>query len=206
VCYTRDLSYSVPASQITNLKMKKYVAFLRAINVAGHTIVGMSDLRDAFEAVGCRDVRTYIQSGNVIFESPEEDSAAMFHKIRVKLRDLFGSEPGILFRTVRDLEGIVRAAPFKDFHTEPGIKLYVAFLVEKTRTKPRFPLVAPKEALEAVGMKSLEVFIVSRRKKNGFYGFPNNFIEKELGVSATSRNWSTLTKLVAFAQKPVASK
>jgi uncharacterized protein (DUF1697 family) len=89
---------------IANLKMKRYVAFLRAINVAGHTIVRMSDLRDAFKVAGCKDVSTYIQSGNVIFESPEEDSAAMFRKIRVKLRDLFGSEPGILFRTVRDLE------------------------------------------------------------------------------------------------------
>jgi uncharacterized protein (DUF1697 family) len=128
----------------------------------------MSDLRDAFKVAGCKDVSTYIQSGNVIFESPEEDSAAMFRKIRVKLRDLFGSEPGILFRTVRDLEGIVRAAPFRDFHAEPGIKLYVAFLAEKTRTRPRFPLVSAKEALEAIEMKSREVFIVSRRKQNGF--------------------------------------
>jgi hypothetical protein len=54
-------------------------------------------------------------------------------------------------------------------------------------------------------MKELEVFIVSRRKKNGFYGFPNNFIEKELGVSATTRNWSTLTRIVELARKgPVA--
>ena len=195
-----------PSHLIANLRMKKYVAFLRAINVAGHTIVRMSDLRDAFEAVGCRDVRTYIQSGNVIFKSPEEDSDAIFHKIRVKLRDLLGCEPGILFRTVRDLEGVLRAAPFEGFHAEPGIKLYVAFLAEKTRTKPRFPLVSAKEALEAIGMKGLDVFIVSRRKQNGFYGFPNNFIEKELGVSATSRNWSTLTKLVVFARQPVESK
>jgi uncharacterized protein (DUF1697 family) len=62
-------------------------------------------------------------------------------------------------------------------------------------------LVSAKEALEAIEMKSREVFIVSRRKQNGFYGFPNNFIEQELGVSATTRNWSTLTRLVAFARQ-----
>jgi uncharacterized protein (DUF1697 family) len=185
---------------ISNRNMKKYVAFLRAVNVAGHAIVRMSHLRDAFEAAGCKDVGTYIQSGNVIFEAPEENSTVVFQKIRVKLHDLIGSEPVILFRTVRFLEGIVRAAPFKDFHAEPGIKLYVAFLSEKTMTRPCFPLVSQKEALEAIGMKSLEVFIVSRRKKSGFYGFPNNFIEKELGVLATSRNWSTLTRLVVFAR------
>jgi hypothetical protein len=49
--------------------------------------------------------------------------------------------------------------------------------------------------VEAIAIKRSEVFIVSRRKSNGFYGFPNNFIEKEMGVSATSRNWSTVTKI-----------
>lgn len=106
-----------------------------------------------------------------------------------------------MFRTVREVEGILRGAPFKGFEREPAIKLYVAFLFQRPRSKPRFPLLSSKEALEAIAMKNLEVFIVSRRKKNGFFGFPNNFIEKELGVSATSRNWSTLTKIVEFVRK-----
>ncbi len=181
--------------------MNKYVAFIRAVNVAGHASVRMSDLRDVFTAAGCKGVRTYIQSGNVIFDSPEDNIAAVFQRVRVRLCDLLGAEPGILFRTVREVEGILRGAPFKGFETQPGIKLYVAFLSQKPRSKPRFPLLSPKEALEAIAMKSREVFIVSRRKKNGFYGFPNNFIEKELGVSATSRNWSSLTKIVEFVRK-----
>jgi len=180
--------------------MKKYVAFMRPINVAGHASVRMSDLRDAFAAAGCKGVRTYIQSGNVIFESPEGSTAAVFQRVRVKLRDLLGNEPGVLFRTLGEVEAIVRGAPFKGFEAEPGIKLYVAFLSRKPRSKPRFPLHSSKEALEAVAMKNLNVFIVSRRKKSGFYGFPNNFIEKELGISATSRNWSTLTKIVEFVR------
>ena len=181
--------------------MNQYVAFIRAINVAGHASVKMSDVRDAFVAAGCRGVRTYIQTGNVIFESPERDPAVVLQKVRVKLRGLLGGEPGVLFRTVRELEGIVRGTPFKDAKAEPGVKLYVAFLFRKPGSKPRFPLFSPKEALEAVALKNLEVFIVSRRKKNGFYGFPNNFIEQELGVAATSRNLSTLTKIVEFVRK-----
>jgi uncharacterized protein (DUF1697 family) len=175
--------------------MKQYIAFLRAINVAGHANVRMSDLKDAFAAAGCTGVRTYIQSGNVIFETPEENTAAVFQRVQLKLRDLLGDKPGLFFRKVRQVERIVRGAPFKRFEVEPGIKLYVAFLSRKPRSKPRFPLLSRKEALEAVAIKNLEVFIVSRRKKNGFYGFPNNFIEKELGVSATSRNWSTVTRV-----------
>lgn len=181
--------------------MSQYIAFLRAINVGGHASVKMSDLKDAFAAAGCAGVRTYIQSGNVIFEAPEENTAAVFERVRLKLRDLLGDEPGLLLRTVRQVEEIVRGAPFKRFQAEPGIKLYVVFLSRKPRSKPRFPLLSPKEALEAVAISNLEVFIVSRRKKSGFYGFPNNFIEKELGVSATTRNWSTVTKIVEFVRK-----
>lgn len=181
--------------------MNQYVAFMRAINVGGHASVRMSDLRDAFAAAGCKGVRTYIQSGNVIFDCPARDRAAILQKVRVKLRDVLGEEPDILFRTVREIEGIISRAPFKEFEAEPGIKLYVAFLFRRPRRKPRFPLISSKEALEVLAMRNREVFIVSRRKRNRFFGFPNNFIEKELGVSATSRNWSTITKIVEFAQR-----
>jgi uncharacterized protein (DUF1697 family) len=181
--------------------MNQYVAFLRAINVAGHAIVKMDDLRDAFTAAGCAGVRTCIQSGNVIFESSAEDAAAVFQRVRARLRSLLGEEPGVSFRTVHDVEKIVRGSPFKSFEAEPGIKLYVAFLSRKPESSPRLPLLQPKEALEAIAIKNLEVFIVSRRKKSGFYGFPNNFIEKELGVSATTRNWSTVTRIVELVRQ-----
>ncbi len=181
--------------------MSQYIAFLRAINVPGHARLRMSALKGAFAAAGCTGVRTYIQSGNLIFEAPEENTAAVFQRVRLKLRELLGEKSGLLFRTVRQVERIVSGAPFKRFEAEAGIKLYVAFLSRKPRGKPRFPLVSSQEALEAVAIKNLEVFIVSRRKKSGFYGFPNNFIEKELGVSATSRNWSSVTKIVAFVRK-----
>jgi uncharacterized protein (DUF1697 family) len=165
----------------------------------------MDDLRDAFAGAGCKGVKTFIQSGNVVFESPRQ-TTAVFERIREKLRDLLGYEPGVLFRAARQLETILTAAPFKGFETEPGIKRYVVFLSQKPRSKPRLPLVSFKEGLEAVGMKNLDVFVVSRRKKNGCYGFPSNFIEKELGVRATSRNWSTMTKLVELVRKTCASR
>ena len=145
--------------------MTKYVAFMRAINVAGHASVRMNDLKNAFAAAGCKGVRTYIQSGNVIFEGPEENTPAVFQRIRIKLRELLGDEPAVLFRTVREVERIVKGVPFKDVEAEPDTKLYVTFLSRKPQSKPRFPLLSSKEALEAIAMKNLEVLIVSRRKK-----------------------------------------
>jgi uncharacterized protein (DUF1697 family) len=179
-----------------------YVAFLRAINVAGHAIVKMDVLRGAFTAAGCQNVQTYIQSGNVIFDGPD-DADALFRKVRIQLRKLLGGEPGVLFRTGRELQALVRGLPFKSVQSEPLIKLYVVFLSEKPLIQLKLPLVSQKEAVEAIAMKKLEVFVVSHRKPNGFYGFPNNFIEKELGVSATSRNWSTVTKIVEVLQRAV---
>jgi uncharacterized protein (DUF1697 family) len=181
--------------------MTQYVAFMRAINVAGHAIVKMDDLKSAFTASGCVRVRSYIQSGNVVFDGPTGKAAtALFESVRSGLRELLGSDPGIMFRTVRDVERIVSSAPFLRFETEARLKLYVVFLARKPTVRPAFPLRSDKEALDAIAMTNREVFIVSRQKKNGFYGFPNNFIEKALGVPATSRNWSTVTRIVALAR------
>ena len=181
----------------------QYVMFLRAINVAGHATVKMTDLKDAFLSGGCQGVTTLIQSGNVIFESAEKNTAALFQNIRGELRDLLGGEPEMVTRTVRELERMHERAPFKRLKAEPDAKLYVAFLARKpsSRIQPTFPLVVPKEGLEAIAMTDREVFVVSRRKENGFYGFPNGFIEKELGVPATTRNWSTVTRIIELLKK-----
>jgi uncharacterized protein (DUF1697 family) len=173
-----------------------YIAFVRAINVAGHASLRMTDARDAFTAAGCRNVRTYIQSGNVLFECPARKVTATLRAVKRRLADARAGEPIILWRSEQQLEEMVRHAPFTHRDAGPKVKLYVAFLARAPRIKLRFPVRLPKEALEAVAMTEREVFIVSRPKKNGFFGFPNNFIEDALDVPATTRNWSTITKIV----------
>src|SRR5713101_2792487 len=103
--------------------MNQYVAFLRAINVGGHAVVKMTDLRDAFAAAGCKGVRTYIQTGNVVFDMPEDKTDAALRKVRGRLNKLLGHEPGVVVRTLRELEGLIKSAPFKDVEGEPGVKL-----------------------------------------------------------------------------------
>jgi len=182
----------------------QYVTFLRAINVAGHATVKMADLKTAFASAGCRQVVTLIQSGNVIFESAEK-KALLFQNIHTKLGQLLGDDPVLVTRTARELEQLVTTCPFSGIKAGSDPKLYVVFMGRKPAIRPALPLVQPQEALEAIAMTDREVFIVSRRKKNGFYGFPNNFIEKELGVPATTRNWSTVTKIVAALRQSAVS-
>lgn len=174
--------------------MGTHVAFLRAINVAGHTSVRMSDLKRVFADSGCEEVKTFIQSGNVMFRAPCGDTAYLFELIRNNLRAFLGSETTVVFRSFRQLQGIVRAAPFNDMDADPDIKLYVAFLSGRPRSKPKLPIFSPKDALEAVDTRGPNVFIVSR-KKNGRYGFPNQFVEKIFRMQATTRNWSTVTRI-----------
>ncbi|HJU87990.1 MAG TPA: DUF1697 domain-containing protein [Gemmatimonadaceae bacterium] len=181
--------------------MSKHVAFLRAINVGGHAIVRMTDLKDAFSAAGCKAVGTYIASGNVLFEAPDEKLEAIATKIRARLTKLLGHEPGLILRSARQLDATIRAAPFKDLERRVDLKLYVIFLGDKPKKKRSFPIESEKEAMTLTGMSGRDVFVVSRMKSNRMYGFPNAVVESELGVSATSRNWNTVRKIAELLKK-----
>ena len=180
--------------------MITFIAFLRAINVGGHAVVKMTDVRDAFAVAGCGNVRTYIQTGNVVFDASEKTIGSLLQKVRGRMKRLLGHEPGVAVRTLAELEGLMKSSPFRKMKNDPKVKLCVAFLANKPSRTPTFPLVSDKEQLEAISMKNLDVFIVSRRKPNGWFGFPLAVIEKEILVPATVRNWSTVTKVVDFAR------
>jgi uncharacterized protein (DUF1697 family) len=179
--------------------MPAYVAFLRAINVGGRAIVKMADLQRAFTAAGCTNVRTLIASGNVLFDAEAADRGVRA-RIERQVARLLEAEPIIVYRTIRELQRLVAAAPFGALAGDRRLKLYVIFVRRKTRARPSFPMHQPGEFLEAIGMHNGDVLVVSGRKPNGVYGFPNNWIEKELGVTATARNWSTVTKIARSAR------
>ena len=97
--------------------MTTYVSFLRAINVGGHGVVRMTDVRDAFVAAGCRNVRTYIQTGNVVFDAPVKTIDSLLEKIRRRMKRLLGHEPGVAVRTLAELEALLKSSPFRKMKT-----------------------------------------------------------------------------------------
>ena len=179
------------------MKHTRYVAFVRAINVRGHAMIAMTDLCEAFAAAGCGNVSSYIQSGNILFHAATRDHEALFTKIRTRLRALAGGEPAIVFRTILELEAAARAAPFAAAADDRTVKRYVVFLAGRSTRTPKLPIVDAKERLELVGVARGHAYVASRRKPSGMYGFPNSFVENALGVAATSRNWNTVTKILA---------
>jgi uncharacterized protein (DUF1697 family) len=180
--------------------MTRYVAFLRAINVRGHALIAMTDLCAAFESAGCRNATSFIQSGNVIFDSGAADTAPLFRRVHRKVRALAGGEPEIVYRSLGDLEALARAKPFDGLEDDRLLKLYVVLLAAKPVKRPRLPLEDAKERLEVIGRTGLDVLLVSRRKPSGMYGFPNAFVEQAYGVPATSRNWNTVRRILERAR------
>jgi uncharacterized protein (DUF1697 family) len=79
--------------------------------------------------------------------------------------------------------------------------LCIVFLADEPKHKPRLPLASKTEKLEVFEVKDRAAFIIARRKQTGWFGFPNNFAEKELGVLGTTRQWSTLNKLLKAAER-----
>ncbi len=178
----------------------EYVAFLRAVNVGGRAVVLMTDVRDAFARAGAQNVRTVIQSGNVLFAAAPREVAGILDRAGHRLGALAGERPAIALRTVGEVSRLVDDSPFAALPDTTGAKLYVAFLADRPRRAPVFPLVSAKEALEAIGLRDRDVFIVSRRKPNGMFGFPNNFVEEQLNIGATTRNWTTVTRIAGLVR------
>jgi uncharacterized protein (DUF1697 family) len=179
--------------------MNTYVALLKGINVGGKNLIKMQTLIESFESLGLKGVRSYIQCGNIVFESKEAASEKLRRKIEKQLGKTFGHDAHVILKTVSDLESLIRQNPFRRIATNRDTMLCVAFLANAPTAKPKLPLQSQTEKLELIAIKDQAAFVVARRKQTGWFGFPNNFVEKELGVLATTRQWSTVGKIVQFA-------
>lgn len=182
-------------------EMTKYVALLRGINVGGHKLIKMADLREVFARSGFRNVITYIQSGNVIFDAKEADSDKVVRKLEKAIYHSLGHEVVVILQTVAGLKESIKTDPFKRIESEDEVVRFVTFMSADPPKVPRLPFVIATENAEILSMRNRTAFLACRRKPNGMFGFPNPFFEKELGVTATTRNWTTVNKILELAER-----
>ena len=174
--------------------MPKYVALLRAVNVAGHPRISTADLEQIFRAAGARGVSSFGHAGNLLFSAARAPSAIVA-RARDAIERRHGERPLIVLRSAAELRELKAAEPFAKCGAAAGDKLYVVFLSRKARKPPKLPIESATERLTAFACRGRDVLLVSGRKPNGFYGFPNVFVETAFRVAATTRNWSTVTRL-----------
>jgi len=181
-----------------------WIAFLRAVNVGGR-VVRMEHLRALFAELGLLGVRTYIQSGNVFFRTPDgeaQDRAALTARIEKHLGQALGFEVPVLLRTADEVAATLAAAPFAAAGLEPGpeIRLCVAFTSEPL-PRERLPLRDPKGTWEVLDADEGAAFVVLHLENGRLGGNAGAAVERAFGVTATSRFFHTTQKILAAARK-----
>lgn len=172
--------------------MARYIAFLRALNVGGHT-VRMEDLRAHFESLGMAKVETFIASGNVIFES-KASAKTLGAKIEKHLKMILGYEVATFLRTDSELHALAAHAPFPAPALASAGALNVAFLREPLTTREIEKLMALRNELDDFHIHGLEVYWLCKVKQSEST-FSNAVMEKALKVQTTFRGIKTVQNL-----------
>lgn len=175
--------------------MSAWIALFRGINVGGRNSLPMKDLVRELEALGLREVRTYIQSGNVVFESSKKVPATLGAQIAARIEKRHGFAPEVLILGAGELERAVRSNPFPKATADPK-SLHLFFLASSPDSPDLDALTAVKSRSERFRLLG-RVFYLHAPDGIGRSKLATK-VEKALGVAATARNWRTVDKLCAM--------
>ena len=173
--------------------MSRYIAFLRAINVGGHT-VKMDYLRQLFEEMDFSNVETFIASGNVVFDSNATNLASLEKKIAKHLHKELGYEVATFIRTPIELAAIAAYQPFPKIAFEAAAAFNIAFLAEPPSAAAIQKLMALKTDIDDFHVQGREVYWMCRVRQSDSK-FSNAMLEKTLGQAATFRGARTIIKM-----------
>ena len=172
--------------------MDTYVALFRGINVGGKNSLPMRELVSIIESLGASDVRTYIQSGNVVFQSARKSVSSLAKRIATEVRDRYSFEPYVFVMSLAKIEAAIKKNPFPEAEAEPR-SLHLGFLAYAPK-KPDL------KKLESLKKESERFYLI----ENIFYLYAPEGVgrpklaassEKLLGVPMTDRNWNTVCRL-----------
>ncbi len=175
--------------------MNTYISMLRGINVGGQKKVRMAELKSLYESLGFSDVETYVQSGSVVFESEEQEAEKIADKIEAQIKQTFGFSVPVQVRSADDFRRVIEDHPFQD---EEPVRVLVTFLDDDPDPSKLEDLSRYEDKVDQFAIGEREIFLFCP----GGYGntkLSNNFFEKKLGVTATTRNWKTVNKLYEMA-------
>jgi uncharacterized protein (DUF1697 family) len=171
-----------------------YLALLRAVNVGGKNKLPMKVLVEICKEAGCKNVRTFIQSGNVIFDATPRGWAQLPGKIAALIADRFGYRTPVIMRSLNQIADVVANNPFlKQGGGEEA--LHVLFLADVPAAEVVAGLDPDRSPGDVFIVRGQEIFL---KLTNGVTDckLTNNYFDKKLGTICTGRNWRTVTKLL----------
>ena len=176
--------------------MNTFIALFRGINVGGNNILPVKELKALLEPLNLNNVKTYIQSGNVVFQSERSDRTALSKEIGAAVSERYGFTPQVLLLEHRTFEKAMTANPFPRAESEPKT-LHLFFLAAKPNEPDMEVLERLKTATERYKLSENVLYLhapdgIGRSKLAAR-------VEKALGVAVTARNWRTVTKISSMA-------
>jgi len=195
----RMTRWSYVSDACGKLKRVKHVALLRGINVGGKNLLSMKDLAGMFETAGCRDVRTYIQSGNVVFSATAAVVPKLPDSITKAVETRFRFRVPVVVRTAEELARVCRANPF----LKTGVDekwLHVYFLADVPGAAAIAALDPNRSAPDVFHVHNREIYL---HLPNGMgrTKLTNAYFDSKLATISTARNWATVQKLLAMMEE-----
>jgi uncharacterized protein (DUF1697 family) len=177
-----------------------FVAFLRGINVGGKNKLPMAELTRLCSQLGCADVGTYVQSGNVVFRASAELARALEADLAAALRARFGLSVPVILRTAAEIAAVARANPFLKAGAAPET-LHVAFLASAPAAGRAAGLDPERSPGDAFALRGRELYLhlpngVARTKLS------NAYLDRTLDTTSTLRNWRTVQALLERTRTP----
>lgn len=174
--------------------MQTFIALIRGINVGGNKKVKMADLKLSCEDLGLRDVRTLLQSGNVVFRTTRSDRA----KLAKDIEGVLGVEAKVILRNAAELRAAIAANPMPDAAQREPSHYVIVFLSDKPTAAAMQSLRDAYKGPEPMALHGAELYI-DYGAGMGTSKLTITLIERKLGATGTARNWNTITKLAELA-------
>jgi uncharacterized protein (DUF1697 family) len=193
---------AIPLHHSKKYKMTTHLALLRGINVSGHNMIKMDALKTTLENIGFTKVQTYIQSGNVFITTEEENAAKVGFVIKQEIFKVFGGDVPVIVLNKSDLAACFTNNTFlKEIEVDTK-KLYVAFVSKELRAENSNDLKISQFKPDEAQIDGNRIFI-KYAVGAGKTRLDQKYIEKKLNLTATIRNWNTVTQLLKMYEEMV---
>ncbi|MDD2531018.1 MAG: DUF1697 domain-containing protein [Bacteroidales bacterium] len=179
--------------------MKTYISLLRGINIGGHKKIKMDSLRENFSSLGYSNIKTYIQSGNILFSSKEEDKTKLEKEISSMILDKYGFDVPVLVLNSEELNEVISNNPFANSTNHNKDFIHITFLSNEVKEFNFTEIDSKKESEDEYKIINKTVYLYLP-KGYGNTKIHNNFLEKLLKTQATTRNWKTCLELLEMSK------